>query len=112
MIAGRDLRATRALPRRPRNRKLHHQNSGALPPYEVFAPAPVPQVALRPLTPAGGPLPERRPQPTTAKNTATKWVKGTRIMEKLTITTPSDVLSFVGHTLGFWPQESLVCITL
>jgi hypothetical protein len=34
------------------------------------------------------------------------------IMEKLTITTPSDVLSFIGHTLGFWPQESLVCITM
>ncbi|WOC62674.1 DUF4192 domain-containing protein [Paenarthrobacter sp. AT5] len=33
-------------------------------------------------------------------------------MEKLTITTPSDVLSFIGHTVGFWPQESLVCITL
>lgn len=33
-------------------------------------------------------------------------------MEKLTITTPSDVLSFIGHTLGFWPHESLVCITL
>jgi hypothetical protein len=33
-------------------------------------------------------------------------------MEKLTIKTPSDVLSFIGHTLGFWPKESLVCITL
>ena len=33
-------------------------------------------------------------------------------MEKLTIKTPSDVLSFIGHTLGFWPPESLVCITL
>ncbi|VXC21382.1 conserved hypothetical protein [Arthrobacter sp. 9AX] len=33
-------------------------------------------------------------------------------MEKLTIKTPSDALSFIGHTLGFWPQESLVCITL
>jgi hypothetical protein len=33
-------------------------------------------------------------------------------MEKLTIKTPSDVLSFIGHALGFWPQESLVCITL
>jgi len=33
-------------------------------------------------------------------------------MEKLTIKTPADVLSFIGHTLGFWPQESLVCITL
>jgi hypothetical protein len=33
-------------------------------------------------------------------------------MENLTIKTPPDVLSFIGHTLGFWPQESLVCITL
>ncbi|KQQ80907.1 DUF4192 domain-containing protein [Arthrobacter sp. Leaf137] len=33
-------------------------------------------------------------------------------MEELTIKTPADVLSFIGHTLGFWPQESLVCITL
>ncbi|MHA7291272.1 DUF4192 domain-containing protein [Arthrobacter sp. MDT3-24] len=33
-------------------------------------------------------------------------------MDKLTIKTPSDVLSFIGHTLGFWPTESLVCITL
>ncbi|MFC0457926.1 DUF4192 domain-containing protein [Arthrobacter liuii] len=33
-------------------------------------------------------------------------------MEKLTIKTPSDVLSFIGHSLGFWPKESLVCITM
>lgn len=33
-------------------------------------------------------------------------------MEELTIRTPADVLSFVGHTLGFWPRESLVCVTL
>jgi hypothetical protein len=33
-------------------------------------------------------------------------------MEPLTIKTPADVLSFIGHTLGFWPPESLVCITL
>ncbi|WP_115787476.1 DUF4192 domain-containing protein [Arthrobacter silvisoli] len=33
-------------------------------------------------------------------------------METLTIKTPADVLSFIGHTLGFWPIESLVCITL
>ncbi|MCB5275909.1 hypothetical protein BJG92_03463 [Arthrobacter sp. SO5] len=33
-------------------------------------------------------------------------------METFTIKTPADVLSFVGHTLGFWPHESLVCITL
>jgi hypothetical protein len=80
---------------------------------EVFAPAPVPQVALRPLNPADGPLPERCTQPTTAQRHSNTRVKGNKgIMEKLTITTPSDVLSFIGHTLGFWPQESLVCITL
>ena len=33
-------------------------------------------------------------------------------MEPLTIKTPADVLSFIGHTLGFWPRESLVCITV
>jgi hypothetical protein len=32
-------------------------------------------------------------------------------MEPLTIKTPADVLSFNGHTLEFWPHESLVCIT-
>ncbi|RAX43850.1 hypothetical protein DQ354_18495 [Arthrobacter sp. AQ5-06] len=25
---------------------------------------------------------------------------------------PADILSFIGHTLGFWPHESLVCIKL
>ncbi len=53
------------------NRKLLHQTSEALAADKVFAPWPVPQVALRPLSPAGGPLPERHPQPTTAENTAT-----------------------------------------
>ncbi|WP_159619103.1 DUF4192 domain-containing protein [Arthrobacter zhaoguopingii] len=33
-------------------------------------------------------------------------------MERFTIETPADVLSFIGHTLGFWPHESLVCVTL
>lgn len=33
-------------------------------------------------------------------------------METLTIKTPADLLSFIGRTLGFWPRESLVCITL
>ncbi|WP_461163205.1 DUF4192 family protein [Arthrobacter sp. R4-81] len=33
-------------------------------------------------------------------------------METLTIKSPADLLSFIGHTLGFWPQESLVCLTL
>ncbi|MGJ0383880.1 DUF4192 domain-containing protein [Paenarthrobacter nicotinovorans] len=33
-------------------------------------------------------------------------------MNALTIRDPADLLSFIGHTLGFWPQESLVCITL
>ena len=111
MIAERVLRATRALPRRPRTENF--PGWSGWPRDEVLAPAPVPQVALRPLNPAGGPLPERRPQPTTAKNTANTMGEGNHgIMEKLTITTPSDLLSLIGHTLGFWPQESLVCITL
>ncbi|WP_364304587.1 DUF4192 family protein [Paenarthrobacter nitroguajacolicus] len=33
-------------------------------------------------------------------------------MNELTIKDPADLLSFIGHTLGFWPNESLVCITL
>ncbi|MBP2266321.1 hypothetical protein J3A64_001785 [Pseudarthrobacter sp. PvP004] len=33
-------------------------------------------------------------------------------MNALSIRDPADLLSFIGHTLGFWPQESLVCITL
>ncbi|MEV4954060.1 DUF4192 domain-containing protein [Paenarthrobacter nitroguajacolicus] len=33
-------------------------------------------------------------------------------MNALTIKDPADLLSFIGHTLGFWPKESLVCITL
>lgn len=33
-------------------------------------------------------------------------------MNALTIKDPADLLSFIGHTLGFWPQESLVCIAL
>ncbi|WP_157372470.1 DUF4192 family protein, partial [Arthrobacter sp. Soil736] len=33
-------------------------------------------------------------------------------METLTIKSPADLLSFIGHSLGFWPQESLVCITV
>jgi hypothetical protein len=33
-------------------------------------------------------------------------------METLMIKTAADVLSFPGHTPSFWPQESLVCITL
>ena len=33
-------------------------------------------------------------------------------MEKLTIKTPEDFISLMGHSLGFWPTESLVCVTL
>jgi hypothetical protein len=33
-------------------------------------------------------------------------------MNALTIKDPADLLSFIGHTLGFWPQGSLACITL
>ncbi|WP_307869266.1 DUF4192 family protein [Arthrobacter pascens] len=41
-----------------------------------------------------------------------KKVKEAKTMETLTIKSPADLLSFIGHTLGFWPQESLVCITV
>ncbi|WP_051483214.1 DUF4192 family protein [Arthrobacter sp. 31Y] len=33
-------------------------------------------------------------------------------MSALTIKDPADLLSFIGHTIGFWSTESLVCITL
>ncbi|BCW06075.1 DUF4192 domain-containing protein [Arthrobacter sp. NtRootA1] len=33
-------------------------------------------------------------------------------MNALTIKDPADLPSFIGHTLRFWPQESLVCVTL
>jgi len=33
-------------------------------------------------------------------------------MEELSVTTPADVISLVGHSLGYWPAESLVCIAL
>jgi hypothetical protein len=33
-------------------------------------------------------------------------------MDTLHITTPADVVSLIGHSLGYWPHESLVCISL
>jgi hypothetical protein len=33
-------------------------------------------------------------------------------METLHITTPADIVSLIGHSLGYWPHESLVCISL
>ncbi|MBW4095411.1 MAG: DUF4192 family protein [Acidobacteria bacterium] len=33
-------------------------------------------------------------------------------MERLSIKTPADFISLMGHSLGFWPQESLVCVNL
>ncbi|MDJ0356320.1 DUF4192 domain-containing protein [Paenarthrobacter sp. PH39-S1] len=33
-------------------------------------------------------------------------------MERLSIKTPDDFISLMGHTLGYWPKESLVCVTL
>ncbi|MDJ0318378.1 DUF4192 domain-containing protein [Arthrobacter antibioticus] len=33
-------------------------------------------------------------------------------VERLSIKTPDDFISLMGHTLGYWPKESLVCITL
>nr|WP_281375497.1 DUF4192 domain-containing protein [Arthrobacter wenxiniae] len=34
------------------------------------------------------------------------------IVERLGIKTPEDFISLMGHTLGYWPKESLVCLTL
>ena len=33
-------------------------------------------------------------------------------MERLSIKTPDDFISLMGYTLGYWPKESLVFITL
>lgn len=33
-------------------------------------------------------------------------------MERLRIKTPDDFISLMGHSLGYWPQESLVCMVL
>jgi hypothetical protein len=33
-------------------------------------------------------------------------------MKTLHITTPADLISPIGHSLGYWPHESLVCVTL
>lgn len=33
-------------------------------------------------------------------------------MERLSIKTPDDFISLMGHSLGYWPTESLVCVTL
>ncbi|MBG0741820.1 DUF4192 domain-containing protein [Paeniglutamicibacter antarcticus] len=33
-------------------------------------------------------------------------------MEKLSIKTPDDFIALMGHSLGFWPQESLVCVLI
>lgn len=63
--------------------------------------------------PADGPLPERRRHSTSAEDHGnTKGEGERRIMEKLTIKSPSDVLSFVDQTLSFWPKESLSGNTL
>jgi hypothetical protein len=34
------------------------------------------------------------------------------IMEKLSIKTPDNFIALMGHSLGFWPRESLVCMIL
>lgn len=33
-------------------------------------------------------------------------------MKALHITTPADLISLIGHSLAYWPHESLVCVTL
>lgn len=89
------------------------QNNVRMLRSEVFSPGPGPPSCTPAPHPSGW-----SPTRTTAKtndrrkNSNTTGEGNLGIMEKLTIKTPSDVLSFIGHTLGFWPQESLVCISL
>lgn len=33
-------------------------------------------------------------------------------MEPIRISSPADAISYMGHSLGYWPKESLVCIAL
>ncbi|WP_343317521.1 DUF4192 domain-containing protein [Arthrobacter sp. TMP15] len=33
-------------------------------------------------------------------------------MEPIRISSPADVISYMGHSLGYWPKESLVCVAL
>ena len=33
-------------------------------------------------------------------------------MDTLHITTPADLVSLIGHSLGYWPHDSLVCLSL
>ena len=111
MIAGRVLRATRALRADPETENFPDQRAHTG--RRSFRPRRrSPKLHSGPSTQRVVPYQNdaHNQQPQKPQHTKVKGTKG--IMEKLTITTPSDVLSFIGHTLGFWPQESLVCITL
>lgn len=33
-------------------------------------------------------------------------------MEPIRISSPADAISYIGHSLGYWPKESLVCVAL
>ncbi|WP_186759808.1 DUF4192 domain-containing protein [Arthrobacter alpinus] len=33
-------------------------------------------------------------------------------MEPIRISSPADAISYMGHSLGYWPQESLVCVAI
>lgn len=73
---------------------------------EVFAPdTGFPSCTSAP-QPARGPPTRTTPTTNNRRKARQHQVRGINgIMEKLTIRTPPDVLSFMGHTLGFWPQE-------
>ncbi|PYI65720.1 DUF4192 domain-containing protein [Arthrobacter livingstonensis] len=47
-------------------------------------------------------------QATRASARGTRMVGGN--VERLSIKTPGDFIALMGHSLGYWPQESLVCI--
>ncbi|MBP2412045.1 hypothetical protein JOF48_000844 [Arthrobacter stackebrandtii] len=33
-------------------------------------------------------------------------------MEPIRISSPADAISYMGHSLGYWPKDSLVCVAL
>jgi Domain of unknown function (DUF4192) len=61
--------------------------------------------------PSGDLLYQKAPQKQTTNHRGNAK-QGEIIMETLHITTAADLISLIGHSLGYWPRESLVCVTL
>src|SRR5688572_22590133 len=97
--------------RRPESKSFVRRSSVAYLLTKLFDYGRSPKLHSGPSYPAVNPLSERHPHPNNHSQNSGR-VEGSRTMETLTIKSPADLLSFIGHTLGFWPQESLVCITV